>query len=219
MDNFIITIARGFGTGGREIASRLADELKIHSYENRILTLASQLSGYDEHYFMEADEKLNGSLLAARLAGLPKLFSPRPNTSAFVSNERLFEYQKRIIRELADTQSCIIVGKCADYILKERKNVVCVYIEAPRDYCIARVVDRMDIAPEEAEQLIVKTDKYRADYYKYYTGGNYWTNPVNYDVTLNSARLGDEGCIEMIKKCLKLKMGEKWYEEYMMSIS
>ncbi|MFR3728930.1 AAA family ATPase [Lacrimispora sp.] len=214
MENFIITIARGFGSGGREIASRLAAELKIQSYENRILTLASQLSGYDEHFFKEADEKLNGSLLAARLAGLPKLFSPRPNMSAFVSNERLFEYQKQIILELANSQSCIIVGKCADYILKERKNVVSVYIEAPRDYCIARVVERMNISPEEAEQMIVKTDKYRADYYKYYTGGNYWTNPVNYDVTLNSERLGDDGCMEVIKKCLKLKMGEKWSENY-----
>ena len=213
MNHFIITIARGFGSGGREIATKLADELKIHSYENRILTLASQLSGYDEHYFAEADEKLNGSLLTSRLLSLPKLFSPRPNTSAFVSNEKLFEYQKKIINELADTQSCIIVGKCADYILKNRKNVVSVYIEAPREYCIERVADRMNLSPQEAEQLIIKTDKYRADYYKYYTEGNYWTNPVNYDITLNNGRLTDYGCMELIKQCLKLKVGNQWQEE------
>ena len=217
MENFIITIARGFGTGGRQIAAKLADELQIHSYENRILTLASQYSGYDEHLFEEEDERLKGNLLMNQLASLPKRRTLHPNTSQFVSNEKLFEYQKKIIEGLADTASCVIVGKCADHILKDRKNVVSVYLEAPRAYCLQRVMQRMQIGEDEANQLITKTDRYRAEYYKFYTHGNYWTNPVNYDITLNSARIDEEGCVSLILHCLKLKMGEKWFDEYMAS--
>ncbi len=217
MENFVITIARGFGTGGRQIAAKLADELHIHSYENRILTLASQYSGYDEHLFEEENERLKGNLLMNQLASLPKRKTIHPNTSQFVSNEKLFEYQKKIIEGLADTTSCVIVGKCADDILKDRKNVVSVYIEAPRAYCLQRVMQRMQISEDEANQLITKTDRYRADYYKFYTHGNYWTNPVNYDITLNSARIDEEGCVQLILHCLKLKMGEEWFAQYMAS--
>lgn len=213
MDNFVITIARGFGSGGRQIASQLADELSIHSYEHRILTLASQMSGYDEHYFEEADEKLDGSLWGAKLRSLPKRLSPFPNTTQFKGNQKLFDYQKKIITGLAEKESCIIVGKCADFILKDKPNVVSVYVEAPRAYCLKRVMETMDVTEEEAHRLISKTDKYRADYYKFYTGGNYWTNPVNYDITLNPDRLGQDNCIEMIKECLKLKFGAEKYEE------
>ncbi len=217
MENFVITIARGFGTGGRQIAAKLADELHIHSYENRILTLASQYSGYDEHLFEEEDERLKGNLLMNQLASLPKRRTIHPNTSQFVSNEKLFEYQKKIIEGLADTTPCVIVGKCADDILKDRKNVVSVYIEAPRAYCLQRVMQRMQIGEDEANQLITKTDRYRADYYKFYTHGNYWTNPVNYDITLNSARISEEGCVQLILHCLKLKMGGEWFAQYMAS--
>lgn len=217
MENFVITIARGFGTGGRQIAAKLADELHIHSYENRILTLASQYSGYDEHLFEEEDERLKGNLLLNQLASLPKRRTIHPNTSQFVSNEKLFEYQKKIIEGLADTTPCVIVGKCADDILKDRKNVVSVYIEAPRAYCLQRVMQRMQIGEDEANQLITKTDRYRADYYKFYTHGNYWTNPVNYDITLNSARISEDGCVQLILHCLKLKMGEEWFAQYMAS--
>ncbi len=217
MENFVITIARGFGTGGRQIAAKLADELHIHSYENRILTLASQYSGYDEHLFEEEDERLKGNLLMNQLASLPKRRTIHPNTSQFVSNEKLFEYQKKIIEGLADTTPCVIVGKCADDVLKDRKNVVSVYIEAPRAYCLQRVMQRMQISEDEANQLITKTDRYRADYYKFYTHGNYWTNPVNYDITLNSARISEDGCVQLILHCLKLKMGEEWFAQYMAS--
>ena len=118
MKNFVITVARGFGSGGRAIAAKLADELNIHSYDNRILTLASQYSGYPEHYFKEADETLNGSLITKQLQALPKRHSPTGELSRFTSDDRLFEYQKIIIEKLAASESCVIVGKCADYILK-----------------------------------------------------------------------------------------------------
>ena len=111
MKNFVITVARGFGSGGRAIAAKLADELNIHSYDNRILTLASQYSGYPEHYFKEADETLNGSLITKQLQALPKRHSPTGELSRFTSDDRLFEYQKIIIEKLAVSESCVIVGK------------------------------------------------------------------------------------------------------------
>ena len=213
MKNFVITVARGFGSGGRNIAAMLADELGVHSYDKRILTLASQYSGYPEHFFREADETLNGSLITKQLQALPKHHAPTGELSKFTSDDRLFDYQKIIIEKLAASESCVIVGKCADYILKDYDNVVSIYVEAPRSYTLRRVMERMDdITVEEAHHLITKTDKYRADYYKYYTGGNYWTNPVNYDLTFNNARLGDERCVKLTLDCMKLKFGDDFVE-------
>lgn len=206
MGTYAITIARGFGSGGREIAGMLADILGIHSYENRILTLAAQYSGRDEYDFVEVDEKLRSGYLKQQLSRLQKRLTPRPQIEKFTSDDRLFQFQEIIIRELARTENCIIVGKCADYVLRDFDNVLSVYIEAPRSFCLQKVMERMNVTEEEAHRLISRTDKYRADYYKYYTGGNYWTNPVNYDLTLNTGRLGYEGCMDIILNALKVKL-------------
>lgn len=206
MENFVVTFARGFGSGGKAIASQLAKELGIHCYENRILTLASQMSGLDEAVFREVNEKLGKSSgFSSFLKGLPRADSYIARNEKFVSNDRLFEYQSRIIENLADTESCVIVGKCADYVLRGRKNVVSVYIEAPRSYCVQRTIENMGVTEEVAHATIEKTDKYRADYYKYYTHGNYWTNPVNYDLTLNSERVGIDNCVWLIEQYLFAK--------------
>lgn len=207
MDNYVITFARGFGTGGKEIASRLAKELGIHCYENRILTLASQMSGLDEKLFMEVNEKVrgSGSGFSAFLKGLPRSRSYIARNEKFVSDDTLFEYQKQIIENLADTESCVIVGKCADYVLRGRDNVVSIYIEAPRDYCIKRTIEHMGVTEDVAAATIEHTDKFRADYYKYYTHGNYWTNPVNYDMTLNSEKVGIDNCVKLIREYLKIR--------------
>lgn len=207
MENYVITVARGFGSGGKEIASKLAKELGIKCYENRILTLASQYTGYDEEEFKKVDENLNGNYLKTLLGNLPRTRSPQPRERRFHSDDKLFHYQAEIIHKLADTQSCVIVGKCADYILKDYKNVVSVYIEAPRAFCYPRIMEKMEVTEAEAHRLIEKTDRYRADYYKYYTHGNYWTNPVNYDLTLNSQRVGIDNCVKVIKDYLNLKFG------------
>ena len=201
-----MTFARGFGTGGKEIASKLAKELGIHCYENRILTLASQMSGLDEEIFREVDEKIrNKGGFASFLRGLPKAKSYIARNEKFVSDDKLFEYQSKIIENLAETESCVIVGKCADYVLRGNPRVVSVYIEAPRAFCLKRTMEKMGVTEEVAAATITQTDKFRADYYEYYTGGNYWTNPVNYDITLNSEKVGIEGCVDMVKHLLKLK--------------
>lgn len=205
MDNYVITVARGFGSGGKRIASKLASELGINCYENRILTLASQMSGLDEQLFREVNEKLREKKVSFFLRGLPRTSKPKPEENEFISDGRLFEIQKQIIEQLADSESCVIVGKCADWILKDRFNVVSIYIEAPRRFCVQRVVERMGVNEETAHNSIEQTDKYRAAYYEHYTGGNYWTNPVNYDITLNSERVGTDNCVKVIKDYLKIK--------------
>ena len=206
MDNFVVTFARGFGTGGKEIASKLAKELGISCYENRILTLASQLSGLDENLFKSVDEKIrsNGGF-SSFLKGLPRAKSYISRNEKFVSDDTLFEYQKKIINNLADTESCCIVGKCADYVLRGRQNVVSVYIEAPRSFCLERTIQHMGVTKAVAEATITNTDKYRADYYQYYTHGNYWTNPVNYDLTINSEKVGIDNSVKLIKAYLEMK--------------
>ena len=180
MGNYVVTFARGFGSGGKEIASKLAKELGIHCYENRILTLASQLSGLDENLFNEVNEKIRSTAgFSSFLKGLPRSRQYISRNEKFVSDDTLFEYQRQIIENLADTESCVIVGKCADYILRGRENVISVYVEAPRDFCLKRTMEHMHVSKEVAEATIKQTDQYRADYYKYYTHGNYWTNPVS----------------------------------------
>lgn len=206
MENYVITFARGFGTGGKEIASKLAKELGIHCYENRILTLASQMSGLNEQLFQEVNEKVrNNGGFSSFLKGLPRAKNYIARNEKFVSDDTLFDYQKQIIENLAETESCVIVGKCADWVLRGRDNVVSVYIEAPRDFCVKRTMEHMGVTEEVANATIAHTDKYRADYYEYYTHGNYWTNPVNYDLTLNSEKVGVENCVKVIKSYLKIK--------------
>lgn len=207
MKRYAITIARGFGSGGRTLAFKLADELGVQSYENRILTLAAHYSGYEEHEFVEVNERLRGGYIGGKLRELQKHLAPIPQLEMFASDDRLFEIQSEIIKNLVEEENCVIVGKCADHILKDYDNVLSVYVEAPRVYCRSRVMQDMGVTSAEADHLINKTDRYRADYYKYYTGGKQWDDPTNYDLVLNSARLGERGCIEMIKAALQVKFG------------
>lgn len=206
MERFVVTFARGFGSGGKEIASMVAKDLGIHCYENRILTLASQMSGLDERLFQEVNERMRDyGGISSFLRGLPRTRSYIARNERFRSDDELFEYQRKIICGLADQESCVIVGKCADYVLRGRENVVSVYIEAPRSFCVRRTMEHMGVSEEVANATITQTDKYRADYYAYYTNGNYWTNPVNYDMTLNSERMGIAGCVHLIEDYLVIR--------------
>jgi len=199
MKNNIITIARGFGSGGKEIGSKLAKRLGIPCYEDQILKMASDFSGINEALFNKRNEKLKHSAYVLKyLKKVPFTTIAKPNTKEFVSDTNLFNIQSEIIRQLAKSQSCIIIGKCADYVLRDYDNVISVYIEAPRAQCVESIRNKLGVTEQEAHRLIKKTDKYRADYYKYYTQGGYWTNPVNYDLTLNSARVGRENCVDVI---------------------
>ncbi|MGN1130304.1 MAG: AAA family ATPase, partial [Ruminococcus sp.] len=199
------TIARSFGSGGKEIASILSEKLGIPYYERQILTMASQSSGIDESEFVEVDEKLRGSYLVKTLTKLPTTNVLRPESRAFVSDINLFNIQAQIIRELAGTQSCIIVGKCADYILREKPNVISVFVEAFPQDCIDLIRSRIYVSEERARDLKKRTDKYRTAYYRYYTRGNNWRDPLNYDIFLNTSRVNKQKCAEIIAEAAKIK--------------
>lgn len=209
MDNFVITIARGFGSGGKQIGLALTKQLGIPCYESQILSMASNYSGINKDLFFQVDEKLRGYHLIKRLMkSANKDDIVEPTDKSFISDVNLYNIQAKIIKELAKQQSCIIIGKCANHLLRDYENTVSVYIEAPRAFCVKNVIERLGVTEEEAHRMIYQTDRYRADYYKYYTGGETWTNPVLYDMTLNSDRMGMDKCTELIIQYLKIKLGE-----------
>ncbi|MEA4924754.1 MAG: cytidylate kinase-like family protein [Syntrophomonadaceae bacterium] len=205
MNNYVITIARGFGSGGKEIAGKLSKKLGISCYERQILQMASEQSGIAEGIFAETDEKLKGHKLAIMLKALPFNSVVEPTSRKFTSDVNLFNIQANIIRSLAESESCIIIGKCANFLLQNYNNVISIYIEAPRAACVKSVMSKMGVAEEQAHKMITKTDKYRYDYYKFYTGGKDWRDPVAYDMTLNSDRIGRNQCVEIICDYLKIK--------------
>lgn len=209
LDNFVITIARGFGSGGKQIGLALSKQLGIPCYESQILSMASNYSGINKNLFFQVDEKLRGYHLIKRLMkSANKDDIVEPTDKSFISDVNLYNIQAKIIKELAKQQSCIIIGKCANHLLRDYENTVSVYIEAPRAFCVKNVIERLGVTEEEAHRMIYQTDRYRADYYKYYTGGETWTNPVLYDMTLNSDRMGMDKCTELIIQYLKIKLGE-----------
>ncbi len=210
MDNYVITVARGFGSGGKAISVALAKKLEIPCYEKEILAMASEKSGINKALFVERDERLKGSYLVNVMKSVPKDYTVEPSDRKFTHDNNLFNIQREIIEELAKNQSCIIIGKCADHILKDYPNVLKVFIDAPMADCIASIKGRMGVSEEEASRLIVKTDKYRSDYYKYYSGGKHWRNPVNYDVCFNSGFLGREKCVDLIMETLENKFNIKF---------
>ena len=208
MAHVIITIARHFGSGGKTIGQMLAEDLGIKCYEREIIKMASEDSGISELLFNEADEKLKHTplfLKKARAEYKGKLI--KPDSDDFVSDQNLFNYQAKIIRELADKESCVIIGRAADYVLKDYPNVVRVFVHASKEYCIEQAKERASYIGKDYDKFIEKTDKFRGDFYKYYTGQE-WTDARNYDLCLNSERLGFDGTMEAIKDYIQRRFGE-----------
>lgn len=206
MEKVVITIARQYGSGGRTVGEMLANDLNVHYYDKELMKLASDDSGINEALFVKADEKVKNTLLfrAAKNAYNGELIPPE--SEDFVSNDNLFNYQAKIIKQLAEEESCVIIGRCADYILKDYDNVLSVFVHAPRDFCIKQAAKKLSMSTREIEKYIARTDKRRADYYKYHTGRE-WTDARNYDLCLDSSKLGFERCVEEIKAYMKVRFG------------
>lgn len=192
----IITIARGFGSGGRTIGKMLSEDLGIKYYDKDLIRLASEESGINERFFGLVDEKLKGSLL--RKGGIYKGELISPKSSEFTSDQNLFNYQAKIIKQLADKEPAIIVGRCADYILKDRDDVLRVFIYSDMPTAIKNVMDMYGISEKEAQKVIVKTDKERSEYYRFYTGLD-WENAKNYNLCLDTSKLSYDKCVDIIK--------------------
>lgn len=206
MENFVIAIARGFGSGGKQIGLKLAGDLNIKLMDKELLQLASIESGISEELFALADEKLNRRLLMMVPDREHYGNVLTPENDKFVSDMNLFNYQVKILRSLAKTESFVIVGKAADYVLRDYPNVVSFSIQAPFEDCVKTIMERSGMNEREAARAVRRTDKYRSDYYHYYTGGN-WRDATNFDMCLNSSKIGWDNCAQLIKQYVSLKLG------------
>ncbi len=195
MKKFVITIARGFGSGGRTIGQDIAKRLGIKYYDEEILRMASDESGIDEKLFKKNDEKIKLPFFSRK--GVFDGDIIPPGSRDFASEENLFNYQAHVLRKLAENESFVAIGRAADYILSDMENVFSFNIQAPFDACVKTVCERFALTPTEAEKRIKRIDKERADFYYYYTGKK-WDDITNYDLCLNSEKLGWDKCAQMI---------------------
>lgn len=202
MAHNVITIARGYGSGGKTIGKRLAEQLGIAYYDHDLIRLASEESGIHEGLFGQVDERVKNALFKK---GTGYLKTPlAPDSEEFVSDDNLFALQAQTIKRLAEEASCVIVGRCADYVLKHRADVVRVFIYADKEACIRNIVEMYGVTDKEAEKTMEKTDRTRSTYYRYYTGHD-WDNARNYDLCLDSSRLGFDKCVEIIQGYLTIR--------------
>lgn len=177
----VITIARNYGSGGKEIGKALAKTLGIKYYGREIFEISQ---GDGKTFYSGADESMHESSLDEA--------------------DELFKQQAKTIREIAERESCVIVGRCADYVLRDMENVIRVYLYAPLRDCMRRVIRLYELNPEDAKSLIHSMNKTRGDYY-FHNTGLVWSDPVHYDLCLNTAGLGTDKCIEIIKTYIEMK--------------
>ena len=207
--HFAIAITRTCGSGGGSyIGKKLARDYGIDVYDRKLLRLASEDSGISEEVFARADENTRKTLLysVSRRVYDGKMIPPESGN--FLSDQNLFNYQSKILRELLDAESYVCIGRAADFVLRDKPNVLTVYIDAPYEARVAREVERQGISRWEAARYIDRLDRYRESYYKYHTGKQ-WKRIENYDLCLDSAALGLDNCVEIIKKTVELKFGVK----------
>ena len=189
MKNRVITISREFGSGGRTIGKRVAEELGIPCYDNELLTKIAQDSGFNRDYIQETGEYAPGGFLS-------NTFSHRgssPNNADY-----LWQIQYKIISELAEKGPCVVVGRCADYILKDKADCLKIFIHADVAFRAKRIVEVYGEREQSPEQRIRDKDKRRAAYHRFYTDMK-WGHAQNYDLTLNSGTLGIDRCVDIIK--------------------
>lgn len=205
MDKFVIAVTRTCGSGATSISRLLAQRYGIHMYDRNLLRLASEDSGINEALFAKADENVKKSLLYKVSRKIYKGELIPPESDDFTSNDNLFNYQAKILKELANEESYICIGRAADYILKDHKNVIRIFIYAPFEKCVEKEITRLGLSEKEAIKHVRDTDKYRSDYYKYHTG-RVWKDPYNYDLCLNTGELTYEQCASLIEEYIKRKM-------------
>ena len=203
MKKKIVTISRQYGSGGRYIGENLAKAMGVPCYDEKLIDMVAKESGFAQSFVAEKGERMTGSLLfniASSLSFANNVFST--NNGVTLQDEIYFT-QNRIIKELADKGPCVIVGRCADYILREREDCLNVFIFADNESKIERAEKYFNITREEAPAVLKKKDKARANHYKFYTDQE-WGMASNYDLCLNSGLIGIEGCVKAIQQVLEL---------------
>ncbi len=188
MKNRIITVSREFGSGGRTIGKQVAKELEIPCYDNELIQKIASESGFDEHYVKDAGEYDSGGFLS--------IFSSRAfgDTNA----DLIWKAQCKIILQLAEKEPCVIVGRCADYILRDKADCLRVFIHADKDFRMNRIIKVYGETDIPTEQRLKEKEKRRAAYHRFYTNMK-WGQSKNYDITLNIGTPGIDKCAEIIK--------------------
>ncbi|MDL2213443.1 cytidylate kinase-like family protein [Bacteroides sp. OttesenSCG-928-N06] len=203
---FVINIGRQLGSGGKEIGEKLAKHLDISFYDKELINLASKESGLCEEFFEKADEKPSQTIIGGFFGSRFSLFTDNAMPYAnYLSNDALFKIQSDVIRKLAAEKSCLFVGRCADYILRDHPRAVNVFIASSVEDRIKRLIGNNNITEEEARDLIHRTDKKRSEYYNYYSY-KVWGAASTYHLCVDSSVLGIEETVLFIEEFAKRKL-------------
>ena len=206
--NLVITIGRECGSGGRFIGQKLADRLGFRCYDKELLTLAAKDSGMCEEIFQHHDEKPTNSFLYSLVMDT---YSMSYNPSGYIDmplNQKVFLAQFDTIKKLADQESCVIVGRCADYALAEYPNKVSVFTTAEYDDKVEYLKEHYHIEPSKIKDFITKTDKKRSSYYNYYSNKK-WGSVHSYDLCINRSAVGFDGAVDVILHFIETKQAHK----------
>lgn len=195
----IITISRQYGSGGRIVAKKLADALGIPFYDNELITMAAEKTGLSVECFKDAEKTSIGNLFFSLTSLTPSL-----DSVGLPLNEKIFLVQSQVIKEVAAEGPCVIVGRSANYVLQDNPNCINVFLQADLPDRVDRAINAYNQDPNGAEAMVIKTDKRRANYYNYFTGGK-WGKAENYDLILNTSRMDLDKIVEVIKTYVSLR--------------
>lgn len=208
-DNLIITIGREYGSGGHEIGEKLAAELGIKCYDKELLELAAKDSGLCPEIMENHDEKPTNSFLYSLVMDTYSMgYSSSGAYLDMPINHKVFLAQFDAIKKLADNESCVIVGRCADYALEDYPNMISVFVKAPLSSRVSRIMKRNEVKEDKAFEMIAKKDKKRSSYYNYYSSKK-WGEAKSYDLCIDSSEVGIEGAIAVIKAFIEAKKNNK----------
>ena len=193
----VITISRQFGSGGHEVCERLARELNVPFYDKALIAMAAKQSGLSEEVFANADEKATSSLLYSMVMGSYSFGARVPGINEMPINDKLFIIQSDIIKKAAAEGPCVVIGRCADYILREHENCLNVFIHANKEDRIRRSIAKKDCEERKASDFVTKKDKQRANYYNFYSNKR-WDDLQNYDITIDTSRFSIDQAVGML---------------------
>lgn len=194
---YIITITRQYGSGGHDIGKALAEKLGISFYDKELISIAAKESGISPEVFKDVDGKAANSLLYSLSTGLYSYGNSFSTMGDLPVNDRLYILQHKIIKELSEKETFVVIGRCADYVLRDNPNVVKVFIYANIDSRVKRAIARNDFDPARAKQAVQKADKRRANYYSFYSGKK-WGTVDNYDLCINTTNLSVDQAVDII---------------------
>ena len=197
--NKIVTISRQYASGGREVAEKLAMECGIPFYDRALISRSAKESGFAEAAFDNVEMKATNSLLYSIAMGMNAYGSPDLGYTHLSLDDRIYIAQSDIIRKVADEGPCVIVGRCADYVLRDRKDVINIFIWSSMPYRIRRAVERDGVEEDRAEETIIRMDKRRANYYNYHATEK-WGKVTNYHLAIQNDFRGVDKTVEVIKQ-------------------